>query len=216
MIIFRSLGASDRHRNGSHGCLCKWFASGIFHLFLINLSEKQIDSYFFLGPALIAQKGCMSHKRLASHSLISTIYMVWHVALMGEKRNVRWGSQKERNHYEDQVVSGWIILKCILEIGLICTGLIWLKTGTSGGLLSICTTGNFLRRAQLHGVSYIWLHGVGWHYSVRNFGLGIHFGNGHEYYVITKLTRALGRWDLREGREWQELKSALSYRRCWT
>jgi hypothetical protein len=27
-----------------------------------------------------------------------------------------WESQKERDHYEDQDVSGWIILKRILEI----------------------------------------------------------------------------------------------------
>jgi hypothetical protein len=26
-----------------------------------------------------------------------------------------WESQKERDHWEDQDVSGWIILKCILE-----------------------------------------------------------------------------------------------------
>jgi hypothetical protein len=27
----------------------------------------------------------------------------------------RWGSQRERDHYEDQDVGGWIILKLILE-----------------------------------------------------------------------------------------------------
>jgi hypothetical protein len=32
---------------------------------------------------------------------------------MGEKRNIEywWESQKERDHYEDQDVGGWTILK---------------------------------------------------------------------------------------------------------
>jgi hypothetical protein len=34
-----------------------------------------------------------------------------HVALMGEKREI----QKERDHWEDQDVGGWTILKWILE-----------------------------------------------------------------------------------------------------
>jgi hypothetical protein len=48
-----------------------------------------------------------------------------------------WESQKERDHYEDQGVGGWIILKRILERqdGVVWTGLIWLRIGTSGGLL---------------------------------------------------------------------------------
>jgi hypothetical protein len=41
-----------------------------------------------------------------------------------------WESQKERYHWEDQDVVGWTILKWILEIGWI-----WLRIGTSGGLL---------------------------------------------------------------------------------
>jgi hypothetical protein len=34
-------------------------------------------------------------------------------------------------------LSGWLILKCILEreVGVVLTGLIWLRTGASGGLL---------------------------------------------------------------------------------
>jgi hypothetical protein len=48
-----------------------------------------------------------------------------------------WESQKERDHFEDQDVVGWTILKWILERedGMIWTGLIWLRVGTSGGLL---------------------------------------------------------------------------------
>jgi hypothetical protein len=38
---------------------------------------------------------------------------------MGEKRNALgenwWEIQKERNHYEEQDISGWILLKWILQ-----------------------------------------------------------------------------------------------------
>jgi hypothetical protein len=49
----------------------------------------------------------------------------------------RWESQKERDHYKDQDVGGWIILKWILERqgGVVWTELIWLRIGTSGGNL---------------------------------------------------------------------------------
>jgi hypothetical protein len=40
-----------------------------------------------------------------------------------------WGNQKERDHWEDQDVGGWTILKWILDR----IGLIWLRIGTSGG-----------------------------------------------------------------------------------
>jgi hypothetical protein len=59
-----------------------------------------------------------------------------HVALT-EKSEMHlgylWGSQKERDHYEDQDVGEWIILKWILEKkdGVVRTGLIWLRIGTS-------------------------------------------------------------------------------------
>jgi hypothetical protein len=48
-----------------------------------------------------------------------------------------WESQKERDHWEDQDVGGWTILKWISEIldGMVWFGLIWLRIGTSGGLL---------------------------------------------------------------------------------
>jgi hypothetical protein len=48
-----------------------------------------------------------------------------------------WGSQKERDHWEDLDVVGWTILKWILEIedGMGWIGLIWLRIGTSGGIL---------------------------------------------------------------------------------
>jgi hypothetical protein len=48
-----------------------------------------------------------------------------------------WESQKERDHWEDQDVGGWTILKWILEREdrMVGTGLNWLRIGTSGGLL---------------------------------------------------------------------------------
>jgi hypothetical protein len=48
-----------------------------------------------------------------------------------------WESKKVRDHWEDLDVGGWTILKWILERkdGMVCTGLIWLRIGTSGGLL---------------------------------------------------------------------------------
>jgi hypothetical protein len=76
-------------------------------------------------------------------------------------------------YLEDQDIGGWIILKWILERqdGVVWTGLIWFRirpvedscehgndpSGSKnvGKFLSSCTTGNFSRRAQLHGVS-IW------------------------------------------------------------
>jgi hypothetical protein len=46
-------------------------------------------------------------------------------------------SQKERNHYEDQDVGEWIILGWIFgrQDGVVWTGLIWLRIGTSEGPL---------------------------------------------------------------------------------
>jgi hypothetical protein len=48
-----------------------------------------------------------------------------------------WESEKERDHWEDQDAGGWTILKWILERqdGMEWIGLIWLRIGTSGGLL---------------------------------------------------------------------------------
>jgi hypothetical protein len=57
---------------------------------------------------------------------------------MGERRNAyRWGSQKVRDHWEDLDIGGWTILKWILEgeVGMVWIGLIWLRIGTSGGVL---------------------------------------------------------------------------------
>jgi hypothetical protein len=47
-----------------------------------------------------------------------------------------WKSQKERDHHEDLDVGGRI-LEWILERqdGVVWTGLIWLRIGTSGGPL---------------------------------------------------------------------------------
>jgi hypothetical protein len=63
-----------------------------------------------------------------------------HVAWMERKGiHIRywWESQKVRDHWEDQDIDGWTILKWILEkdIGLIWIGLLWLRIGTSGRLL---------------------------------------------------------------------------------
>jgi hypothetical protein len=48
-----------------------------------------------------------------------------------------WESQKERDHWENQDVGGWTILKWILEREdkMEWIGLIWLGIGTSVGLL---------------------------------------------------------------------------------
>jgi hypothetical protein len=46
-------------------------------------------------------------------------------------------SRKERDHWEDQGIGEWTILKWILERwdGMVWIGSIWLRIGTSGGLL---------------------------------------------------------------------------------
>jgi hypothetical protein len=48
-----------------------------------------------------------------------------------------WECQKERDHWEDEDVGGWTMLKWIFEreVGMVWIGLIWLRIGTSGGLL---------------------------------------------------------------------------------
>jgi hypothetical protein len=48
-----------------------------------------------------------------------------------------WESQRERDHYGDQDIGGWIILGWILERwgGVMWTGLVWLRIGTGGELL---------------------------------------------------------------------------------
>jgi hypothetical protein len=47
------------------------------------------------------------------------------------------GKPDGKNHWEDLDVGGRIILRWILERkdGVVWTGLIWLRIGTSGGLL---------------------------------------------------------------------------------
>jgi hypothetical protein len=65
---------------------------------------------------------------------------------MGRTCSTNWGEEeciydnggKEgKNHWEDQDVGGWTILKWILERydGTVGIGLIWLRIGTSGRLL---------------------------------------------------------------------------------
>jgi hypothetical protein len=52
-----------------------------------------------------------------------------------------WESQKEKDHWEEQGVGVWTILKWILEgqDGMIWIEFIWLRVGTSGGS---CEHGN--------------------------------------------------------------------------
>jgi hypothetical protein len=49
----------------------------------------------------------------------------------------RWVSQRERDYYEEKGVAGWIILTLISERWdqVVWTGLIWLRTETSGRFL---------------------------------------------------------------------------------
>jgi hypothetical protein len=48
-----------------------------------------------------------------------------------------WESQEERDHWEDKNIGGWTILKLILERydEMEWIEWIWLRIGTSGGLL---------------------------------------------------------------------------------
>jgi hypothetical protein len=47
----------------------------------------------------------------------------------------QWETQKERDHWEDQDVGGWTILKWMLERqdGMVWIGLIWLRIGPVEG-----------------------------------------------------------------------------------
>ena len=59
---------------------------------------------------------------------------------MGGRSDADWGwckNLRDIDHTEDQGVEGSIILKWILkrEFGRAWTGLLWLWTGTGGGLL---------------------------------------------------------------------------------
>jgi hypothetical protein len=46
-----------------------------------------------------------------------------------------WENEKERDHWENQLLGGWAILKWILERqnGMVWTGLMWLRIGTEHG-----------------------------------------------------------------------------------
>jgi hypothetical protein len=47
-----------------------------------------------------------------------------------------WGDLKESDHLEDLGLDGRMIIKFdVKQNGIAWTGLIWLRTGTSGGLL---------------------------------------------------------------------------------
>jgi hypothetical protein len=74
--------------------------------------------------------------------MMKSRWMRWagHVARIREPRNacrILVRKPKGKSYYEDQDVGGWTILKWILERydGMVWTGSIWLRIGTSGGLL---------------------------------------------------------------------------------
>jgi hypothetical protein len=71
--------------------------------------------------------------------MIKSRRMIWagHVARMEAKIEYWWESRKEGDQWEDKDVGGWGILKWILERQdvMIWIGFIWLRIGTSGGLL---------------------------------------------------------------------------------
>jgi hypothetical protein len=85
------------------------------------------------------------HNLYSSPSIIRMIKsrrMRWvgHVSRMGRSRmhiGYWWEIQKERDQWEDRDVGEWTILKWVLERynGMVGIGLIWLRIGTSGGLL---------------------------------------------------------------------------------
>jgi hypothetical protein len=75
--------------------------------------------------------------------IIKSRRMRWagYVARIGRRRGTlidyRWESQRERDHWEDQDIGGWILLGWILERwdGVMWTGLVWLRIGTGGEIL---------------------------------------------------------------------------------
>jgi hypothetical protein len=99
----------------------------------------------FIPPTLsadLAEQNVIKILLNMLHAIIKSRRMRWagHVARMGRRGTLIdhwWESQRERGHYEDQDVSGWIILGWILERwdGVMWTGLVWLRIGTGGELL---------------------------------------------------------------------------------
>jgi hypothetical protein len=85
------------------------------------------------------------HNFYSLPSIIKTIksrWMMWtrHEARMGTNRNAYRtlvGKPEGQRPLGNQEVSGWIILKSIVEryCRVVWTGWIWLRLGTSGGLL---------------------------------------------------------------------------------
>ena len=74
--------------------------------------------------------------------VIKSRRMRWagHVARMGEERGCIgswWGNRRERAHWRDLGVDGWIILGCISGRWDVCmyTGLGWHRIETGGGRL---------------------------------------------------------------------------------
>jgi hypothetical protein len=73
--------------------------------------------------------------------MIKSRRMRWagHVARRGRREidiGYWWESQKERGHYEDHDVGGWILLMDLGEIGgMLWIGLIWLSIQIGSGLL---------------------------------------------------------------------------------
>jgi hypothetical protein len=82
---------------------------------------------------------CASYEITDTNSYTDIIW-ARHVARMGEKRGVYrswWGNRRERDHWGDVGVDGWIILGWISrrwDVGM-WTGLGWPRIETGGGRL---------------------------------------------------------------------------------
>jgi hypothetical protein len=77
---------------------------------MVILCQKYVQN------AIVVGEKCIMRSII---KMIMSRRMRWagHVARMGEKRKHTgywWESQKERDHWEDQGVGGWTILKWIL------------------------------------------------------------------------------------------------------
>jgi hypothetical protein len=57
---------------------------------------------------------------------------------MREKRNayrLLVGKPEGKRPLREEDIGGWIVLRWVLDVGVVWTALVWLRIGTSGGLL---------------------------------------------------------------------------------